>query len=82
MLVIHTVEEANMARRYGKAAGKSVESAMRRLAQVLTILDRPAYRGQALAAELRDQIRSHPVVPSRPTAAGPAAPGEEGNQVL
>uniref|UniRef100_UPI002AD30FD9 hypothetical protein n=1 Tax=Frankia sp. Cr1 TaxID=3073931 RepID=UPI002AD30FD9 len=60
---------------------RRVESAMRRLTQVLTILDRPAYRGQALAAELRDQIRSHLAVRSRPTAADPAATGEEGNQV-
>jgi hypothetical protein len=37
---------------------RRVESAMRRLTQVLTILERPAYRWQVLAAELRDQIRS------------------------
>jgi hypothetical protein len=59
---------------------RRVESAMRRLTQVLTILERPAYRWQVLAAELRDQIRSHMTVRPRP-AADSAPVGEEGNQV-
>jgi hypothetical protein len=42
---------------------------MRRLTQVLAILDRPTYRGQALATELRDQIRSN--MARRPSAADP-----------
>ncbi|ETA00017.1 hypothetical protein CcI156_18330 [Frankia sp. CcI156] len=42
---------------------RRVESA-RRLTQVLTILDRPAYRGQALAVGLRDQIRDGGAVPA------------------
>ncbi|WP_235498478.1 hypothetical protein [Frankia sp. R43] len=48
---------------------RRVESAMRRLAQVLTVLERPTYRGQTLAGELRDQIRSQTVVRSQPAAA-------------